>query len=257
MFNLAKIFNKKMKILSEVGRYLILMKQVFRKPEKQSIYRKQLLLEMDNLGLDSLGIVAIISIFMGAVVTIQMAFNVDSPLIPLYTIGFATRKSVILEFSPTIVSLILAGKVGSRIASEIGTMRVTEQIDALEIMGINPASFLILPKIIASVIIYPFLILISMFLAIAGGWLSGSLTGLVATNDYVYGLQFQFKMFDITYAIIKTIVFAFLTASVSGYYGYYTSGGALEVGRSSTKAVVNSSIMIILFNLILTQILLA
>ncbi|MFZ4414955.1 MAG: MlaE family ABC transporter permease [Bacteroidales bacterium] len=246
-----------MKILSEVGRYLVLMKQVFRKPEKQSIYRKQLLLEMDNLGLDSLGIVAIISIFMGAVVTIQMAFNVDSPLIPLYTIGFATRKSVILEFSPTIVSLILAGKVGSRIASEIGTMRVTEQIDALEIMGINPASFLILPKIIASILIYPFLILLSMFLAIAGGWLSGTLTGLVATNDYVYGLQYQFNMFDVTYALIKTVFFAFLTASISGYYGYYTSGGALEVGRSSTKAVVNSSIMIILFNLILTQLLLA
>ncbi len=246
-----------MKIVSEVGRYLILMQQVFRKPEKRSIYRKQILLEMDNIGLDSLGIVAIISIFMGAVVTIQMAFNVDSPLIPLYTIGFATRKSVILEFSPTIVSLILAGKVGSRIASEIGTMRVTEQIDALEIMGINPASFLILPKIIASVIIYPFLILVSMILAITGGWLSGTLTGMLATNDYVAGLQFQFNMYDITYAMIKTVVFAFLTASVSGYYGFYTSGGALEVGHSSTKAVVNSSIMIILFNLILTQLLLA
>ncbi|MCX6231714.1 MAG: ABC transporter permease [Bacteroidetes bacterium] len=246
-----------MKILSEVGKYLILMKEVFHKPEKASIYKKQLLLEMDNLGLDSLGIVAIISVFMGAVVTIQMAFNVDSPLIPLYTIGFATRKSVILEFSPTIVSLILAGKVGSRIASEIGTMRVTEQIDALEIMGINTASFLILPKIVACVLMYPFIILISMFLALAGGWLSGVLTGLVASSDYVYGLQYQFKMFDITYALIKTVVFAFLTASVSGHYGYFTSGGALEVGRSSTKAVVNSSIMIILFNLILTQLLLA
>lgn len=246
-----------MKIISEVGKYLILMKQVFRKPEKYSIYRKQLFQEIDQLGFDSLGIVAIISVFMGAVVTIQMAFNVDSPLVPLYTIGFAARKSIILEFSPTIVSLILAGKVGSRVASEIGTMRVTEQIDALEIMGINPPAYLILPKIIASMLINPVLIVISMFLAISGGWLAGSLTGLLSTADYVSGLQFQFKFFDISYALIKTVVFAFLITSISGYFGYYTNGGALEVGRSSTKAVVNSSIMIILFNLILTQILLA
>lgn len=246
-----------MKIVSEVGSYMLLMKQVFRKPEKYSIYRKQLMLEIDHLGFDSLGIVVIISVFMGAVLAIQMAFNVDSPFVPLYTIGFATRKSVILEFSPTIISLILAGKVGSRIASEIGTMRVTEQIDALEIMGINPPAYLILPKIIASMLINPVLILISMFVAMAGGWLSGTLTGLIPTSDYVSGLQFQFGFFDIWYALIKTVVFAFLIASISGYYGYYTSGGALEVGRSSTKGVVNSSIMIILFNLILTQLLLA
>jgi phospholipid/cholesterol/gamma-HCH transport system permease protein len=246
-----------MKIVYEFGKYLLLMKLVFRKPEKLSIYRKQLLLEINYLGFDSLGIVAIISVFMGAVLTIQMAFNIDSPLVPLYTIGFATRKSIILEFSPTIISLILAGKVGSRIASEIGTMRVTEQIDALEIMGINPPAYLILPKIIASMLINPILIILSMFLAIAGGWLAGSLAGLLSTADYVSGLQFQFKFFDIVYALIKTVVFAFIIASISGYYGYYTNGGALEVGRSSTKAVVNSSIMIILFNLILTQLLLA
>ena len=246
-----------MKIVYEFGKYLLLMKLVFRKPEKLSIYRKQLMLEINYLGFDSLGIVAIISVFMGAVLTIQMAFNIDSPLVPLYTIGFATRKSIILEFSPTIISLILAGKVGSRIASEIGTMRVTEQIDALEIMGINPPAYLILPKIIASMLINPILIILSMFLAIAGGWLAGSLAGLLSTADYVSGLQFQFKFFDIVYALIKTVVFAFIIASISGYYGYYTNGGALEVGRSSTKAVVNSSIMIILFNLILTQLLLA
>ncbi len=246
-----------MKIIYEFGKYLLLMKLVFRKPEKLSIYRKQLLLEINYLGFDSLGIVAIISVFMGAVLTIQMAFNIDSPLVPLYTIGFATRKSIILEFSPTIISLILAGKVGSRIASEIGTMRVTEQIDALEIMGINPPAYLILPKIIASMLINPVLIILSMFLAMAGGWLAGSLAGLLSTADYVSGLQFQFKFFDIVYALIKTVVFAFIITSISGYYGYYTNGGALEVGRSSTKAVVNSSIMIILFNLILTQLLLA
>jgi phospholipid/cholesterol/gamma-HCH transport system permease protein len=246
-----------MKLLSEIGRYFILLRLVFKKPEKRKIYNKQVLHEMDKLGLDSIGIVAIISVFMGAVVTIQLGFNIDSPLIPLYTIGFASRKSVILEFSPTIVSLILAGKVGSRIASEIGTMRVTEQIDALEIMGVNPPSYLILPKIIASVIINPFLIVMSMFLAMGGGWLAGELTGIVSTSNFVYGLNFQFKIFDITYALIKTVVFAFIITSVSGYYGYFTKGGALEVGQSSTKAVVNSSILIILFNLILTQILLA
>lgn len=244
-------------ILSRLGEYTQLMLSVFQKPEKKSIYRRQILKEIDSLGMDSIGIVAIISIFMGAVVTIQMAFNVDSPLVPLYTIGFATRKSVILEFSPTIVSLILAGKVGSRIASEIGTMRVTEQIDALEIMGINSASFLILPKIIASVLINPFLIIMSMFLAMFGGWASGVLTGMVSSNEFIYGLQFMVRSFDVVYALIKTIVFAFLISSVSGYYGYYTKGGALEVGTSSTKAVVYSSIMVILFNLILTQMLLA
>ena len=163
-----------MQTIFHLGRYLILMSQVFKKPEKKSIYLKRILFEMDKLGLDSIGIVAFISVFMGAVLTIQMAFNIDSPIVPLYTIGFATRKSIILEFAPTIVSLILAGKVGSRIAGEIGTMRVTEQIDALEIMGINPATYLIFPKIIASVIFNPFLILMSMALAMIGGWLSGS-----------------------------------------------------------------------------------
>ena len=235
----------------------MLMQLVFKKPENKRIYLKQIILEIESLGLGSLGIVAIISIFIGAVLTIQMAFNIDNPLIPLYTIGFATRKSVMLEFSPTIVSLILAGKVGSQIASEIGTMRVTDQIDALEIMGINPPSYLILPKIIASMLFNPVLIIVSMFLALFGGWLSGVLTGLVTSSTYILGIQYLFHSYDFVYALIKTIVFAFLITSISGYFGYYTNGGALEVGRSSTKAVVNSSIMILLFNLILTQLLLA
>lgn len=246
-----------MQIIYHLGRYVLLMGQVFKKPEKGSIYLKQILYEMDKLGVGSIGLVAFLSLFVGAVLTIQMAFNIDSPLVPLYTIGFVTRKSIILEFSPTIMSLILAGKVGSQIASEIGTMRVTEQIDALEIMGINPATYLIFPKIVAAVIFNPFLILISMVLAIIGGWLSGMGSGLISTYDFVYGLQAFYSFYDISYALIKTVFFAFIITSVSGYFGYYTKGGALEVGESSTRAVVVSSVTIIIFNLILTNLLLA
>ena len=246
-----------MQVIHHLGRYALLMMQVFKKPEKGSIYLKRILYEMDRLGLGSIGIVAFLSVFVGAVLTIQMAFNIDSPLVPLYTIGYATRKSIILEFSPTIMSLILAGKVGSQIAGEIGTMRVTEQIDALEIMGINPATYLIFPKIVAAVIFFPFLILMSMVLAMIGGWLSGLGSGLITTYDYVYGLQAFYQFYDISYALIKTVVFAFIITSVSGYFGFYTKGGALEVGESSTRAVVVSSVSIIIFNLILTNLLLA
>ncbi len=229
---------------------------VLRRPQNAKIYRQKIIVEMDNLGLESLGIVAIISVFMGAVVTIQTAFNTDHPLLPIYAVGFATRQSIILEFSPTIVSLILAGKVGSRIASEIGTMRVTEQIDALEVMGINSAGYLILPKIIASMIVNPMLIIISIFLGIFGGWLASYSTNVLPISHFTYGILFEFSQYDVVYAIIKTIVFAFLIASISGFFGYNTRGGALEVGHSSTKAVVFSSIYIIIFNLILTQLLL-
>ncbi len=246
-----------MKFLFHFGRYLSMLRQAFQRPEKQSIYFRQVMVEMENLGLDSVGIVAIISVFMGAVLAIQMAFNIDTPLIPSYTIGFVTRQSVELEFAPTIISLILAGKVGSRIASELGTMRVTEQIDALEIMGINPATFLILPKIIASMIINPFLIMMSMLLAVGGGWMAGIFTGLFPSAEYIYGIQSFFHLYDIFYALTKTVVFAFIIASVSAYNGYYTKGGALEVGEASTNGVVYSSIAIIFMNLILTQILLA
>ncbi len=245
-----------MKFLFHTGRYFSLLWMILHRPERASIYRRQIIIEMDNIGIDSLGIVAIISVFMGAVVAIQTAFNTDHPLLPNYAIGFATRQAIILEFSPTVISLILAGKAGSRIASEIGTMRVTEQIDALEIMGVNAAGFLILPKIIASMIILPFLVIISIFLGIAGGWTASALTGVVPLNNFTYGLTFEFSSFDIYYALIKSVVFAFIIASVSGYYGFYTRGGSLDVGQSSTKAVVFSSIHIIAFNLILTQILL-
>lgn len=240
-----------------VGRYYILIRRVFSKPEKWSIYHKRWLEEMNTLGVGSLGIVIIISLFMGAVITIQSAFGFESPWIPLYAVGVASRDSIVLEFSPTIVSLILAGKVGSSIASEIGTMRVTEQIDALEIMGINSKSYLILPKIIAAVFVNPFLIMISMFLGLLGGLIAGVMSGAVTPYEFIYGIQYDFRPFNVSYALIKTVVFAFIITSVSSYHGYYTQGGALEVGQSSTRAVVFSSIVILLFNVILTQLLLS
>ncbi|MCD4746346.1 MAG: ABC transporter permease [Bacteroidales bacterium] len=244
-------------MIYHLGKYILLMLQVFRKPEKGKVFRKQLFIEFQNLGVDSIGIVAIISVFMGAVVAIQTAYNIDSPLIPLTMVGFTTRQSIILEFSPTIISLILAGKVGSRIASEIGTMRVTEQIDALEIMGINPANYLILPKITAAMLINPIIIILSMGFGLFGGWLVSIVTNLFTSQTYIEGLQSWFDGYSVFYALIKTVFFAFIITSVSGYQGYDTKGGALEVGRASTKAVVWSSILIILFNLILTQLLLS
>ena len=243
-------------MIRHFGSYLQLMLQVFRRPDKSRVFWKQLFVEFQNLGIDSLGIVAIISIFMGAVVALQTAFNIDSPLIPAYTVGFTTRQSIILEFSPTVISLILAGKVGSRVASEIGTMRVTEQIDALQIMGVNSANFLIFPKAMAAMLFNPVLIVLSMFLGILGGWLSCITTGMISSEDFIMGIRFWFDPFTITYALIKTVVFAFLIVTVSAYHGYIIKGGALDVGTASTKAVVYSSILIIIFNLILTQLLL-
>jgi len=244
------------KLFDLIGRYVLLMSRVFSRPQKAKIFRRLLFDEFQHLGIESLGIVAFISMFMGAVVAIQTAYNIDSPLIPLSMVGFTVRQSVILEFSPTVISLILAGKVGSRIASEIGTMRVTEQIDALEIMGVNSANHLIFPKIIASLIMNPILIVFSMWLGILGGWLAMLASKMVTSTDYVSGIRVDFEGFTIFYALIKTVFFAFIISSVSGFYGYETHGGALEVGQASTKAVVVSSILIILFNLVLTQLLL-
>ena len=241
----------------QFGEYIMLLRKVFTKPQKRKVFFVNLIQEIDKIGISSLWIVAFISVFIGAVATIQTAFNIDSPLMPTWSIGFTVRQSMILEFCPTIISLILAGKVGSSIASELGSMRITEQIDALEIMGINSANFLILPKIVASVIINPFLITMSMFLSILGGWLAGVLTGFVTTPNYIDGLQIDFHPYDVFYSLIKTIFFAFLISSISSYKGYHISGGALEVGKASTKAVVTSSIFIILFNLIITQLLLS
>lgn len=243
-------------MIHHFGSYFLLMMQVLRRPDKSKVFWRQLLVEFQSLGVDSLGIVAIISVFMGAVVALQTAFNIDSPLIPAYTVGFTTRQSMILEFSPTVISLILAGKVGSRIASEIGTMKVTEQIDAMQIMGVNAANFLIFPKAVAAMLFNPILIVISIFLGIFGGWLACITSGVITSEDYIEGIRAWFDPYTITYALIKTIVFAFLIVSVSSYHGYRISGGALEVGRASTKAVVYSCILIIIFNLILTHLLL-
>jgi phospholipid/cholesterol/gamma-HCH transport system permease protein len=229
------------------------MFRVFKKPQKWSVYIKQIIFEIDNIGISSLSIIAIISVFMGGIITIQSAYSISSPLLPLYVVGFTARESVILEFSPTIVCLILAGKVGSNIASEIGSMRITEQIDALEIMGINSAGYLIFPKIAASILIFPFLIALSMFLGILGGYVMGVTSGACSSYQYVYGIQAFFDATKLYYSFTKVIVFAFIITSVSSYYGYNTSGGALEVGRSSTNAVVYSSILILLFSLILTN----
>ena len=246
-----------MGLFYHIGKYFLLLRRVFAKPEKISVYYKETIKEIQKLGIDSMGIVAIISIFMGAVITIQTAYNTENPLLPSYLIGLGARDSLLLEFSSTIIALILAGKIGSNIASELGTMRVTEQIDALEIMGVNAASYLILPKIVASVIFAPFLTIFSMFIGIFGGWVAGVSSGVVTTQAYVYGIQYEFIPFYITYSLIKIIVFVFLITTISAYHGYYAHGGSLEVGRSSTKAVVHSCIFILLFNLILTQLLLS
>ncbi len=245
-----------MKLFYRIGQYLLLMKQVVARPEKRKVFFRQLFTEFYAIGVDSFGIVAVISIFMGAVVSILVAYNLDNPLIPKTMIGYSTREMAILEFSPTILSLILAGKVGSSIASQIGTMRVTEQIDALEIMGINPANFLIFPKLVAAIFIHPALIIFSMVVSIFGGYMVGMLTNLFTVTEYVSGLRSWFDAFTVFYALIKTVVFAIIIVTIAGYQGYIIKGGSIEVGRASTKSVVYASILIIIFNLILTQLLL-
>ncbi len=229
---------------------------MFRRPQKGSVFRESLFKEIEDLGINSIGIVAFISFFVGGVVVIQTALNLESPLTPKYLIGYASRESLILEFSPTLISIILAGKVGSYIASSIGTMRVTEQIDALEVMGINTLNYLVLPKIIANVFFYPFVIVISISLGIFGGWVAGNLTGLVSSADYIMGIRSDLEPFHLTYSIIKTAIFAFVIATIPAYHGYHVSGGAIEVGKASTRAVVWTSIVIIVLNYFLTQMLL-
>ena len=245
-----------MDLLFHIGRYFQLIRETFTRPERFGLYWKRTLEEVDLLGVKSLGIVALLSVFMGAVITIQTKTNIDSAWIPQYVVGFTARQSTILEFSPTIISLILAGKVGSNIAAEIGSMRVKEQIDALDIMGVNSAGYLILPKVAAAIIINPFLVIISMFLSVFGGWLAGTASGIVSANDYIQGIQTGFKPYHVTYALIKTVVFAVVITTVSAYQGYYTRGGTREVGISSTRAVVYSSVVILITNSLLTQLLL-
>jgi phospholipid/cholesterol/gamma-HCH transport system permease protein len=245
------------KFFTQFGRYFLLLKKVFSRPEKPYIYYKQTMHELVYLGFYSVGIVSIISFFMGAVITLQTAYNTENPIYPTYLIGLGCRDSIILEFSSTISALILAGKVGSNIASEIGTMRVTEQIDALEMMGVNSASYLILPKIIATLLFFPILTLLSICVGILGGWIAGTGAGVITSESFIYGIQYAFIPYYITYSLIKTVVFAFIITSVSSFQGYYVDGGSLEVGRASTKAVVFSSVLILLSNVVLTQLLLS
>lgn len=243
-------------IFYHLGRYVLLIKSVFSKPENFQVYRREVFREMVSIGIGSLGIVAIISVFLGAVTAVQTAFQLVSAIIPLEVIGQITRDSTILELSPTITMLVLSGRVGSSISSQIGTMRVTEQIDALEIMGVNSSGYLILPKIIAALTMIPLLIIISMFLSIMGGYVAGSVSGALAPAQYIAGILKDWNPFIITVALVKTIVFAFIMTTVSAYQGFYTSGGALEVGRASTKAVVYSCILILFSDYIVAQLLL-
>lgn len=244
-----------MKYLHNIGTYFMMLVEIFRKPTKWTVMKDLIFKEIDDLIIGSLGIVAFISFFVGGVVTIQTALNIDNPLIPKTLVGFATRQSVILEFAPTFISIIMAGKVGSFITSSIGTMRVTEQIDALEVMGINALNYLVFPKFIA-MLFYPFVISIAMFLGVLGGLAACVYGGYTTMNDYITGVQMDFIPFHIHYAFIKTVVFAIILATIPSYHGFYMKGGALEVGKASTTSFVWTSVVIILVNYILTDMML-
>ncbi|MCF0165754.1 MAG: ABC transporter permease [Bacteroidales bacterium] len=239
-----------------VGRYAIFMKKVFQRPRKWRIFIKQCFVQADSLVLGSVPLVALISIFIGAVLVIQTANNLQNPLIPKMYVGYMTRESLALEFCSTMICLILAGKIGSNISSEIGTMRITEQIDAMEMMGVNSANYLVLPKIISATVLNPLLMLMSYCLGLIGGYLIVTMTGIIQVADYLTGLRYWFEPFYIYYSMIKTAVFSFLITSIASFYGYYANGGSLGVGRSSTKAIVVASASILIFNLVLTQLLL-
>ena len=241
--------------LSQIGRYFLMWREIFKKPTKWVVMRKLILKEIDDLIVGSLGIVAFISFFVGGVVAIQTALNLTNSFIPKYLIGYATRESIILEFAPTFISIVMAGKMGSFITSSIGTMRVTEQIDALEVMGVNSLNYLVFPKLIA-LLLYPFVIGIAMFLGISGGFIASVYGGFGNSIDFVNGIQMEFIPFHIAYAFIKTFIFALLLATIPSFHGFYMKGGALEVGKASTVSFVWTSVTIILVNYILTQLLL-
>lgn len=245
-----------MNYIEHVGKYFMMLGQVFKAPQKFRVFKDAIFREIEQLGIKSIGIISFISFFIGGVIALQTALNISDPLIPKMLIGFATKRSIILEFAPTFCSIILAGKVGSYITSSIGTMRVTEQIDALEIMGINSLNYLVLPKIIAAVFFYPFLIILAMFLGIFGGWATGILSNMFYEADYLAGIQFDFQAFLIFYALVKTVIFAFIIATVPSYHGYYVKGGSLEVGKASTQSVVWTIVTIVIANYFLTQMLL-
>lgn len=245
-----------MKFFTHFGRYLLLIKGMFSKPENAKVYWKEFMHQCSDIGVGSLGIVSIISVFMGAVSAVQTAYQLTSPLISRSTIAQIVRDTVILEFAPTLVSIVLAGVVGSKIASELGNMRVSEQIDALEIMGINTKSYLVMPKVVAALITIPMLVIIAMVLGIWGGRLAGAASGILSTATYDRGLNENFMPYNVTFALIKSYTFAFIISTIPAYYGYYVKGGALEIGRSSTTAVVVSCVMILLADYALAALLL-
>ncbi|NDW13097.1 ABC transporter permease [Bacteroides sp. 214] len=243
------------KALNTVGNYVVLMKRTFARPERVKMYFKQFIKEADQLGVDSIGIVLLISFFIGAVITIQIKLNIESPWMPRWTVGYVTREIMLLEFSSSIMCLILAGKVGSNIASELGTMRITQQIDALETMGVNSASYLIFPKVVALVCIIPILVTFSIFAGVVGAFATCWFGGVLMAADLEFGLQYLFVEWFVWCGIIKSLFFAFIIASVSSYYGYTVEGGSIEVGKASTKSVVSCSVLILFADLVLTQLL--
>lgn len=244
------------KPMRDLGQYCLFMARVCSTPDKWKVFAKRTVGEIYKLGIDSIPLVIIISVFIGAVITIQMNLNITSPLLPAYAVGMTTREIILLEFSSSILCLILAGKVGSNIASEIGTMRVTEQIDALDIMGVNSANYLVLPKVVGFLIIIPVLVVLSMGTSILGGLAIAFFTDMISVSKFTYGLQAFFNEWYVWYSLIKSLVFSVIITSVASFFGYYVSGGSLEVGKASTRAVVNSSILILLFDVILTKLLL-
>lgn len=244
-----------LKPLCTFGNYLMLMGKTFARPERMRTFLKQYVKEMFQLGVNSIGIVLLISFFIGAVICIQIKLNIQSSWMPRFVTGYTTREIMLLEFSSAIMCLILAGKVGSNIASELGTMRVTQQIDALEIMGVNSANFLILPKILALVTMIPFLVSFSICAGFVGAYATGWFANVINPDDLTYGLQYEFTEWFVWYGIIKSFFFAFIIASVSSFYGYTVEGGSIEVGKASTDAVVHSSILILFSDLILTHLL--
>lgn len=245
------------KALRNFGEYVLLMYKTIAIPERWSAFFRQTSNEIYKLGIDSIWIVIFISVFIGSVLTLQISLNIHSPLIPDFTVGYISREVILLEFSSTIMCLILVGKVGSSIVSELGTMRVTEQIDALEIMGVNSANYLIMPKIVAFVCFIPVLVIFSMFFGFLGGYLIGWLTNAITIAKYEYGIRFWFVPFYITHSIIKSMVFAFIISSTASYFGYNVKGGALQVGKASTNSVVMSSVLILALDLVMTQLMLS
>jgi phospholipid/cholesterol/gamma-HCH transport system permease protein len=243
-------------MLQSFGKYLLFMQSLFTRKESAKILFGRTMDEAILIGINSIMIVAIVSTFIGAVTCVQVAYNLNNVFIPRSTIGFMVREMTILELAPTITSIVLAGKVGSSIAGGLGTMQITEQVDALEVMGINSASYLVLPKVIAAILVFPMLVILAMFLSILGGYLAGTLSGELTAQEYVSGIRDQFIPYNIVFALIKSVVFAFLISSISSYRGYYTAGGALEVGAASTAAVTNSVIAILIGDFVLAYLLL-